>query len=89
MLKLSGASFVVPPAFVNLCIYFDAADLLHNQELSLALNSGLKMFSFCLFVVTNVKILYLSQVHAQIAKLKRELSAHESEVLRLKSSAIH
>ncbi|CAK9197721.1 unnamed protein product [Sphagnum troendelagicum] len=29
------------------------------------------------------------QVHAQIAKLKRELSAHESEVLRLKSSAIH
>ncbi|KAH9548733.1 hypothetical protein CY35_11G103500 [Sphagnum magellanicum] len=29
------------------------------------------------------------QVHAQIAKLKRELSAHESDVLRLKSSAIH
>ncbi|CAK9224410.1 unnamed protein product [Sphagnum jensenii] len=29
------------------------------------------------------------QVHAQIAKLKRELSAHESEALRLKSSTSH
>jgi hypothetical protein len=58
-------------------------------ELSLSLGQVCKSLTLVDLVLLNVKRCYRSQVHAQIAKLKRELSAHESEALRLKSSTSH
>ncbi len=64
--------------------YSDAADRAFPL-----FGSGVQMLTLVDLVLLNVKWCYWFQVHAQIAKLKRELSAHESEALRLKSSTSH